>query len=220
MNLRNLGLSALVLAALAPVGTARAQVTPRAGVYGGGMSLRIRNELNGRVEELTNQVMVADLLGAAGPVVVEAQYAEGRLSPRTSLTAASNFVEGRVLAGVRPIKFLTIKGGPHARAAVLPSGTRRRLFWELHAAADAPLAGEIAGAHLEFWGALVGASNVHEKLDDARGGEAALMLHLPRSPAWGKLGFRVERARFDGGVRSETVESLVLAVGLGISSHR
>jgi hypothetical protein len=204
----------LLLAALSTM-AAEAQIAPRIGVYAGGMSVRLRNETNGRVDELTNQVLLTEITGSLGLLAFEGLYAEGRLKPVTQLAIPSELVEGRALVGIRPIKLVSFMGGIHARSSVT-SGTRRRYFWELHAGFDTPIVGGIAGAHLGFWGAVSGGSNVREKLDRARGAEAALMIHVPRSPVWGKLGMRVERALFDAGLRSETLESLSLSLGIGL----
>ena len=194
-----------------------AQGLPRYGIYVGGSALRIRDLSNGSTATLTSGVPSGEAFAWFGRFVVEGYYAQGGLTSETG-AATRDFVEGRLLAGYRVLTPLTLKAGPHARSYVLGSGTRRRLFWELRASVETPVAGSFAIARLDLWAALAGQSNISEQVDHARGGEAALAIHIPRSPIWAKLGYRVERAQLDSGTRADTVEGLIFALGVAFPS--
>jgi hypothetical protein len=211
------GMIALAAAVLGAAPLA-AQVSPRLGFFGGAMAIRVRDAANNRVQTLTSNVPSAEVTLSAGRLLLEGNYAQGGLTPQGTATPR-DFVEGKVLAGVRVIPPLALKAGPHARSYVLPGGTRRRLFWELRAGLETPVAGEVAAAKLELWAAVAGRSNINERMDHARGGEAALIIHVPRSPVWGKLAYRLERAQFDAASRSETLECLSFTLGIGLPNR-
>lgn len=207
----------LLLATAALEGAA--QTAPRYGGFIGGMALRVRDLNDGRDVSFTSDVPIGEGFVWLGRFLIEGYYAQGKLTPQVGSSADRDFVEGRLLAGYRVASALTLKLGPHARSYVLPSGTRRRVFWELRGTISTPLAGEVAFARLDFWGALAGQSNLSETVDHARGGEAALQIHIPRSPVWAKLGYRVERAQLDDGTRADTIEGLILAIGIGMPAN-
>src|SRR3989441_13156293 len=52
-----------------------------------------------------------------------------------------DLVEGTGMLGARPLTWLTLETGPHARAYSLAGSTQRWLFWELRAGAAAAFAG-------------------------------------------------------------------------------
>jgi len=198
----------------------RAQETPQIGLFAGATAIRVRDAANGRVQTLTANVPTGQLTASVGRFfVADAFYAQGTLTPQGTF-AARDYVEGRLLGGVRIVKSLSIMAGPHARSYVLSSGTRRRLLWELRGTLETPVVSSLASARLDVWTAVSGNSNIDETLDHARGGEAALTVHIPRSPVWGKLGYRVERASFDAAARAETVEGLVFTIGVGWGGNR
>ena len=63
--------------------------------------------------------------------------------------------------------------------------------------------------------APLGSSNTGERLDRARGGEAALTLHPPNRPLWAELGYRIDRVQW-GGTRRETLEGVSFTIGVGL----
>ncbi|MBI4503716.1 MAG: hypothetical protein HY700_21465 [Gemmatimonadetes bacterium] len=193
--------------------SASGQMAPRLGIYAGGMMLRVQSEVAGRVESMTDQVLVGEAVYTRGFLLAEGLYAQGRLTPAGG--APRDLVEARGFAGVRIFRMLSIKGGPQIRAVALPSGTRRRIFWEVRTRIEAPIAG-IVGAYAEGWTAMAGRSNIDEHVDKAHGAEAAVTARVPGLPVWGKLGYRVEFAGFDQGLRSETVDGITLSIGVGL----
>ena len=215
MNHGSKGLLLLTVFLGFPAQRARAQESPQIGVFAGATAIRVRDAANGRVQTLTANVPTGELsLGLGRFLVANAFYAQGTLTPQGTF-AARDYVEGRLLGGIRIIKSLSVTAGPHARSYVLSSGTRRRLFWELRGTLESPVITTLASARLDIWTAVVGSSNIDESLDHARGGEAALTVHIPRSPVWGRLGYRVEHAQFDAAARAETIEGLVFTIGVG-----
>lgn len=207
---RSVQVALLLLAAITPA--ARGQGVPGLGVYGGEMILRVRSDVPGRSESMTDNVFVGEGAYTHGLFIVEGLYAEGTLTPQGG--TPRDLVEARLFAGVRLFQILSVKLGPQIRATSLSSGVRRRTFWELRPRVEAPIS-DILGAYVEGWTALSGSSNVGEHVDHAKGAEAALTAHLPRWPVWAKLGYRVEQASFDQGFRNERVDGIVLSVGVG-----
>jgi hypothetical protein len=203
----------LALALLVTVGgPLTAQMIPGLGVYGGGMMLRVRSNAAGFSESMQNEVWVGEAVYTRGMLVADGLYAEGRLTPTGG--TPRDLVEARGFAGLRVFHILSIKAGPQIRATALPGGTRRRVLWEMRSRVESPI-NDVLGAYAEGWAAVAGRSNVAEHIDRAHGAEAALTAHFARWPVWAKLGYRVEHAEFDGGLRSETIDGIALSVGFG-----
>lgn len=204
-------LAALVLASTTLV---TAQILPRMGVSAGGMALTVRSDIADGAESMNDNVFAGDAWYSHGLLVVDGSYTEGRLNSSTGVTR--DFVEARAFAGVRVFRMLSIKAGPQILAFSLPSGTRRRIYWETRARFETPIT-NIIGAFAEGWTAMAAQSNVGEHVDRANGAEAALIAHLARWPIWGKLGYRTERTTFDQGLRTETLDGITLSIGVGSS---
>jgi hypothetical protein len=180
------------------------------------MMLRVRSNVAGFSESMRNDVLVGEAVYTRGLLVAEGLYAEGRLTPIGG--TPRDLVEARGFAGVRVFQILSVKAGPQIRATALPGGTRRRILWEVRTRVESPIT-DVLGAYAEGWSALAGRSNIDEHIDRAHGAEAALTAHFARWPVWAKLGYRVEHAEFDGGLRSETVDGIALSIGFGWSSR-
>jgi hypothetical protein len=153
---------------------------------------------------------------AKGKFSLEVSYLQGKLDPAAAPVAGTSrdLIEGSVLLGLHPNRWLTLAVGPHARAYVLGSGTERWLFWELRARAATPFVGSAVLGYVELWRALSANANVPEPFDHAQGGEAGMILRLARSPLEARLGYRVDHAVLGGGSRLETVDGLVIGVGV------
>ncbi len=141
-------------------------------------------------------------------------YLQGTLDPDGALGASRPLVEGTVLLGVRALEWLTLETGPHARAYTLPGGTERWLFWELRARAGTAFVGSAVRGYAELWRVLAADVNVPESFDHAQGGEAGMILRLSRAPLEGRLGYRIDHAVLGGGTRKETVDGVLIGVGL------
>jgi hypothetical protein len=149
------------------------------------------------------------------PVSLDMAYSQGRLTADTGSAAARDIVEGSLFLTVRPVPWLALKGGPHLRAYAAPGGTERWVLWEGRAHADMPILDGAWLAYGELWLAVASSVNVSPGADGARGAEAGLTIQLPRSPLWARLAYTVDQAKFKNGARTESVQSVVLAVGFG-----
>jgi hypothetical protein len=149
-----------------------------------------------------------------GPATLTVRYLQGSLDSAGGVGAV-DFVEGQVLVVVRPLRWVAVGFGPHARSFVQPSGTQRWLMWELHGQGIAPLVGSFLEAYLEGW-AVVGASiDLVEPLDHGLGVEGGLRVALGRLPVGVSVRYRTERLALGGGSRLETHEQVALAIGVG-----
>ena len=165
----------------------------------------------------TDRFSGAAFLGAGalalGRVQLAASYLQGTLNPEGS-GVPRDLVEGTVMLGVRPLAWLTLEAGPHARAYGLPGGTQRWLFWELRARAASAFVGSAVRGYAELWRAVAADANVPEPFDHAQGGEAGMIVRLARAPLEGRVAYRIDHAVLGGGTRLETVDGVVIGVGL------
>jgi hypothetical protein len=150
-----------------------------------------------------------------GPVALEASYLQGRLSPDTGSTPARDLADGAVFLVVRPQRWLALKAGAHLRAYITSSGTERWMLWEGRVRLSGDLAPGRLRSYAEGWVAASADVNVGPGASGARGGEVGLTLVPTRSPLWVRLAYAVDQARTKDGARTETLEALVLAAGVG-----
>lgn len=201
---------------LMPGGALAAQA-PRLAFFGGGGAVRVHETIGRRTQVFNTALPTGEAVLSLGPVVIEGHYGQGHLDPQSGSVVGRDLVEGSVYAGLRFAQRFMLSGGTRARSYVQPAGTRRHLAVIARGTFETPVASSIASARIDVWTALLGRTNIDERFDNARGGEAALTLHFPNSPLWARLGYRVEHTLFDGGGREETVEGLRFMVGLGTS---
>ena len=149
-----------------------------------------------------------------GRLRLTVSYLQGTLDPDGTLGASRPLVEGTVLLGVRALDWLTLETGPHARAYTLTAGTERWLFWELRVRAAKPFIGSTVQGYAELWRAVAADANVPEPFDHAQGGEAGMIVRLARAPLEGRIGYRIDHAVLGGGTRLETVDGVVIGIGL------
>jgi len=151
-----------------------------------------------------------------GPVVFDVRYAQGTLDSVSGGAGSRDVVEGGALLGVRPVSWLTIAAGPQARAYVLSAGgaTQRWVFWEGRVRAGAPFVGSAVLGYVELWRAFGADVNVPEAFDHAQGGEAGMVVRLARAPVEARLAYRIDHAVLGGGSRLETVDGVVVTVGV------
>jgi hypothetical protein len=166
-------------------------------------------------EQLSGLVAGGRLRIVLRPVSFDVAYSQGRLTADTGSAPARDIVEGSLFLTVRPVPWLALKAGPHLRAYAAPGGIERWVLWEGRAHADAPIFDGQWLAYGELWIAAASSVNVSPGADGARGAEAGLTLKLPRSPLWARLAYVVDQARLKNGARTESVQAVVLAVGLG-----
>lgn len=215
MSARLLGLAAGCAALLAAAPGA-AQVPRHAGFDGAVSRVRFRSTTAAGGEQLTGVVARGLARGRAGAFAVEAAYAQGRLSSDTGLATDRDLVDGSVFVTARPLPWLAVGVGPHARAYVATAGgTERWMHVEGRIRAEGEILPGMLQAHLEGSMAFASSVNLPAGAGGARAAEVGLTLRPPKSPIWVGVGYAVDRADAKGGLRSETVEMVTLSVGWG-----
>jgi len=200
----------LAVAALA-AGTTRARaqgLVPAAGLSL--VSTRVRG-----TDQLTGTVLAGQGALALGRLELAVSYVQGKIGPEGASAAGQDLVEGVALLGVRPASWLRVAVGPHVRSYTLTGGTELRwVFWELRARASGAFVGSAGRGYVELWRALSATVNVPEPFDHAQGGEAGMVVHLAHAPLELRVGYRIDHAVLGGGTRVETVDGVVIGVGL------
>jgi hypothetical protein len=213
VNLRAL----LLLLAILPARPLAAQL-PRIQQYlGGELGIsrpRFQSASPGGGEKLSGLVVGGSVHVTLRPVSLELSYSQGRLTADTGNAAARDLVEGSLLLTGRPLNWLALKVGPHLRAYAAPGGTERWVLWEARARADAPILEGKWLVYGELWVAVASSVNVDPGSGGARGAEAGLTVRVPQTPLWARLAYVVDQSRFKNGTRTESVQSVVLALGL------
>ncbi len=209
---RALLLASLILTA----GTLTAQTLAPAGALTVG-STRVRSQSG----QFSGAVVGGDGTLSFGRLELAVSYVQGKVDTvGTAAGGGHDLVEGSVLLGARPLSWLTIATGPHARSYTLTSGTQRWVFWELRARAAGAFIGSAARGYVELWRALSADVNVPESFDHAQGGEAGMIIRFARAPLQARVAYRMDHAVLKsalGGTRLETVDGLV--VGFGLDWH-
>lgn len=205
----------LALAATAAAGgRAAAAQTLRPTLGASVVAARLRSQLPAGTDRLSGAAFAGEGSLSLGRFVLSVGYLQGQVARGGAGTSARDLIEGRALLGVRPVPWLMVGGGPRGRAYVLPSGTQRWLFWELRARAEARFIGSAANGYVELWRAISADVNVPERFDHGQGGEAGLILRLARAPLEARVGYRIDHAVLGGGSRLETVDAVVVGLGL------
>src|SRR5256712_1436531 len=206
----------ILLVVLAAALTAR-QLPGQALHAVGGASLvtaRVRSQVPAGVDQFSGSAFLGQGALALGRVELSASYLQGTINPDGGTATARDLVEGTVLVGVHALDWLTIETGPHARAYPVAASTHRWLFWELRVRAATAFVGSAAQGYAELWRAIAADANVPEPFDHAQGGEVGMILRLARSPLAARVGYRIDHAVLGGGTRLETVDGVVIGVGL------
>jgi len=207
MRVASLGFALAALAAGTTRGGAQGLV-PAAGLAI--VSTRVRG-----VDQLTGTVVGGQGDVALGRLELALGYVQGKIGPEGASAPGQDLVEGVALLGVRPAPWLRLAVGPHARSYTLTGGTELRwVFWELRARVSGAFVGSAGRGYVELWRALSASVNAPEPFDHAQGGEAGMVVHLARAPLELRLGYRIDHAVLGGGTRLETVDGVVIGVGL------
>ncbi|MBI1967345.1 MAG: hypothetical protein HYS40_05100 [Gemmatimonadetes bacterium] len=183
-------------------------------VAGTSAVVRVRSTIGPTREVLSGAVFGVEGHAAVWRLVLNVGYGQGSVKPDSGAPAPRDVIEGRLLVGIRLVRGLSIKAGPHIRAYISDWGTQRWLFWEARLRGERTIVGGVRG-YAEVWRVLSADVNVLEPFDGGQGGEAGMLVALPRSPFWGRLAYGIERAKLGGGSRLETVEGVTLAIGYG-----
>jgi len=178
------------------------------------VTARVRTEQLGEAFQFSGAAFGAEGTVSLGRVQLGLSYLQGRLDPDTGSAPARDLVEGAVLLGVRPVEWLTLSAGPHARAYAANGQTQRWVYWELRMRAAKPFIGTAVRGYAELWRAVAADANVPEPFDHAQGGEAGMIVRFARAPFEARVAYRIDHAVLGGGSRLETVDGVVIGVGL------
>jgi hypothetical protein len=208
-------IASLALACTLAAGPLRAQVLQYVSLDAGVSRLRFHSVVVGGGETLSGVAAVGRARFFVGAVSLETSYSQGRLAPDTGAATSRDLVDGSAFLAVRPVSWLALKAGPHLRAYVAPGATERWVMWEAHARADGPIIAGTLDAHVEGWMALGSSVNADPGSLGAHGAQAGLILRLWQSPLWARLTYAVDQAKLRNNARTETVEAVLFAIGLG-----
>lgn len=148
-----------------------------------------------------------------GPLGLNIGYWQGHLSPDQGPAQAEDVVEGKVLLTVQPMRWLTLGGGPYARAYTTSAGTERWFTWRLQGRADGVIVPNAVRGYVELWAVASTTVNVVQPFSSGQGGEVGMRVYPPRWPVWLRLGYGIEQIRLGSGSRLDTVDRLTLGVG-------
>lgn len=177
-----------------------------------------RSESPNVSEQLSGILIGGEVSVSWWRLLLDLRYLDGSADPEVS-GVGRDVVEGEVMLGVRPVAWLALKVGPHARSYVMPEGTQRWLYWETRIAAQSRLGTPALRAYFEGWTGIASRLDVAEVLDRAQGLEGGLRLSPAGSRVWAKLAYRMDYSRLGGGVRHETMEYGMVGVGLALGAR-
>lgn len=168
---------------------------------------------------LPGAVWQGTLLGATGDAQlswlhVSVSYVAGELHDAPS--PPWSIVDGEALAGIRPVPWLGIAFGPHARSYDTPGGRYRRLSWEARLHVELPLTGGTRG-FLDLTRAVATQLSVGTAPAAPYGGAAGVLLRVPWLPAVVRFAYGFEDGQLGVPGQREATErlSLGLLVGAG-----
>ena len=173
-----------------------------------------------RVEPVNNR-LTGPVLGLEGALIsdrfiVRVRYGEGHVQPREGPdNTARDVVEGEALVGFRAVPWLTLWGGPSARAYTIGDANQRWVIWTARATGRGTLLPGRMQSFVELWGAFTGSVGDPALPAGGRGFNGGLELKLGQStPLWSRLSYKMESTHASG--LRETVESLTLSLIYGL----
>jgi hypothetical protein len=171
--------------------------------------------------EPTNNRLTGPILGFEGALIsdrliVRVRYGEGRVQPREGPdNNARDVVEGEALVGFHAVPWLTLWGGPSARAYTMGNTNQRWLIWTARATGRGTLVPGRMQSFVELWGAFTGSVGDPALPAGGRGFNGGLEVKLGRTtPLWSRLSYKMESTHASG--LRETVESLTLSLIYGL----
>jgi hypothetical protein len=199
-------LAAIVLLALCAGRPLHAQWQVEAGLAGAREIVQLRGASPVR---LTGAVLGGEAVVMRGHFSARLRYGQGRVS---NDSAARDVAEGEALLGYRALPWLSVWVGPQARTFVTPGlSDRRWLFWSGRVRARGGIFPGRLYSFAELWQGFSGRLNRPASSASGGGAELGLEARLGRRPFSGRLAYRIEQGRAEGGLR-ETVEGFTLTL--------
>jgi hypothetical protein len=141
---------------------------------------------------------------------------ESRLQPLVGPAGQRDLVQATVFVGARPLPWLELSAGPVVRAYVTDSASERWVLWQARARVDAPIVAGSVASYAEFWRTLASDVSLGPGAGRVQGGEAGVLYQPPQTRIWLRLAYRVDDALVGAMARSETVEAVLVSVGVGL----
>ncbi len=140
------------------------------------------------------------------------RYLEGGIAQGDGV-ASQDLVDGELQVRVRPVRFLAIGFGPHARSYV-EAGTERWLVWEASAAMSAWLVRDVLRSSIDLRLGLGGSVNSGAAFGAGRSVAGGLELRFPRTPIFVGVAYSVDHRSLADDSRIDTVEQFVVRAGV------
>lgn len=202
--------AALMVAAPAMARAQRASVRADVGI------LRMRSEVDGRIEILRGPALSVRGMAHYRSVGLEVEYTGGKTGGVDQSNVGRDIAEGTLLATYGPLPIVTFTAGARAWVQVSDVGTRRYAFGQIGLRTEVPV-GDLLLARGEVWWAATGTTNMAAAFGTGRGGSAGLTLALPRTPLRAQLTYRIDRGAGDTPQVAESLE--VFSLGIAIDLH-
>lgn len=161
------------------------------------------------------------LLGIEGGMVsdhllLRVRYAEGRVSPKAGSSGdPRDVVEGEALVGFRALPWLTLWGGPSARAYTIGNSDQRWMIWTARASGRGTLLPNRLQSFFELYGAFSGSVGDPALHAGGRGLNGGLEMRLSQTGMfWGRVGYKMESTHAAG--LRETVETFSFSLMYGL----
>src|SRR3989442_1596300 len=154
------------------------------------VTARVRSAVPAGIDQFTGSAFLGQGALAMGRVELSFSYLQGTLNHDGGSAGGRDLVEGTVLLGVRALDWLTLEGGPHARAYTLAGRTQRLVFLGLRARGATAFVGSAAQGYVELWRPLGADAKSPEPFDHAQGGEVGMILRMARAPLSARVGYR------------------------------
>lgn len=177
--------------------------------------MRVHSRLPGGTETLSAAGFGAEGMAVVWRFALRARYLRGDLEPTAPTTIPREAVEARVLLGVRIAPWLSLATGPHVRSFATPIGTQRWSLWEVEIRGAPSIVPNVIRGYAELWRVVAADVNVPEEWNSGHGGDAGMLLSLPRLPLWLRIGYRIEVFTLGDGTRRETTDGLTVSAGIG-----
>lgn len=197
-------------------GTARAQERSRFVVGGTVGFSNVTQKTTADTAQLSGTVIGLDAAVRFWRAELRGRYLQGGMELDGG-GQSTDLVEGELMLGVWPVEKLALRFGRRARSYVTPSGTVRWLYWEARARFETDLNSDGSlWSYVEGWYALSGSvSSAADAFGNGVGLEGGVALLIPSTPLRVRLSYRMDQGTLNEDIRTESVEELLLTVGIG-----